>query len=89
MNYYQEALITICECKGVDGIVSQVNSIQELINKATPKKPKEFAKRNYMFGSYKVEILGKCPNKNCNSYVFKDLNKFCSNCGQEIDWSNE
>lgn len=75
-----------------------MNDIQELVDKATPKKPKVYTDtRNYIdfegncSGSYEVNVL-ECPK--CGSYLFDEDDQskacdYCPHCGQRIDWSEE
>lgn len=53
--------------------------LEEIVNKATPKKPKNWTVR------YRG-IEFNCPV--CNRLYTERVN-FCSSCGQAIDWSNE
>ena len=86
MNKYQEALDELFDNatngeplyvkqKYFNGIQECKNELQELVDKATPKKPM-YAKR-YPSSS--------CPN------CFSNLgdNKYCRDCGQAIDWSED
>lgn len=95
MNKYEEVLKNIKHSLFVNGAMGyeeEVKMIEELIEKATPKKPK------------KTEIMGEhyyaCPRcgglikeeyhvKNILKSPSKDiLPKGCENCLQAIDWSN-
>lgn len=64
----------------------QWKTIKELVDRATPKKP--LIDENWeMAGYYYV-----CPN--CRSLLCKfgkeyDYGFYCSQCGQELDWSEE
>lgn len=68
--------------------------LEELAERATPKKPKEQLIDNYCKG-----IPGETPNEkelnyfcpNCNELVGDEgfKYKYCPNCGQAIDWSEE
>ena len=85
MSKYQEALDNLCnkmfcgvECVNSD-VCSLLKPLQELVDKATPKKP---IKSNNPLFDYMVF----CPA--CNkSMSFK--NYYCGSCGQAVDWSGE
>ena len=52
-------------------------TLQELVDKATPKKPID--------NSWSYD----CPSCNFKGVINLGIGyKFCSNCGQAIDWSN-
>lgn len=55
--------------------------LQELVEKATPKKPLEVCE--YDFDVY---LFGKCPvcGEGCNNGM-----NYCDTCGQALDWSEE
>lgn len=101
MNKYTEALTSIyftmhnrvkpktlgnCEDKNLE-------VLEELAERATPKKPKEQLIDNYCKG-----IPGETPNEkelnhfcpNCNELVGDEWFKYnyCPNCSQAIDWSD-
>lgn len=85
MNKYQEALENAVDC----GIISKDwKVLKELVDKATPKKPKIKAFNEaepWDCADYFVE-RNACPA--CER---KMINKsdFCPNCGQAIDWSTD
>lgn len=56
----------------------QLETLQELVDKATPKKP-----------TSEKEIFYLCPI--CKEFVGDeyDSDNYCHNCGQAIDWSVE
>lgn len=92
MNKYQEALETLCNMlKEGELIFSQVvereeaiERLQELVEKATPKKPIE--KPSFASGY-------KCPNCECNIVLHGSHEicptPCCSWCGQALDWGEE
>ena len=97
MNKYQEALdYLVGELKGCDEAISdfeyrqELNSkreaaeklLQELVDKATPKKPKNWKAEKRISG--KVEF--NCPV--CNR-LYTDRINYCSSCGQALDWSED
>jgi len=85
MNKYQEALdFIIAATNGGNGMVKELNALQELVDKATPKKP--IIRRGYSIEYY------HCPN--CNAFIAycddeDDYHDYCVFCGQAIDWENE
>ena len=91
MNKYQQALNN---CINRWAPAKDWNLLKELVEKATPKKPKEQLIDNYCKG-----IPGDPPNENepyyfcpsCNEWVGDDgfKYKYCQNCGQALDWSEE
>lgn len=74
MNKYQEALENAVDC----GIISKDwKVLKELVDKATPKKPIQKA------AGRKV-----CPN--CERSTAREVSpRYCSVCGQRLDWSEE
>lgn len=64
------------------------SDLQELVDKATPEAP------NVEHSGWRspdgVSVLTffkyKCP---CCERRVTDIDKFCPNCGQRLDWSNE
>lgn len=90
MNKYKIALSDIMCFVPFGELEEQEKILQELVEKATPKKVKNIT--DY----YSVEIdeyeytLGYCPY--CNKDIIFDkyyqLN-YCSECGQKLDWSED
>ena len=62
--------------------------LQELVDKATPKKVKNI-ENHYLFETYELDhTSGNCPN--CNKGVSCDEYyqiEFCPDCGQKLDWN--
>ena len=88
-NKYKEALIYIShyEC-GKPAYVERLKTLQELIDKATPKKV--ITDRTiYGIPCDKVQYI--CPN--CNQIMLRPIcitahkPKYCYKCGQALDWS--
>ena len=77
MNKYHEALTKLLLPSNSMSMDIAIELLQELVDKATPKKPKEFNNLNNYFTSL-------CPN--CNA---DDLDNYCKKCGQAIDWSDD
>ena len=102
MNKYQEALEEIenvlIDCgrtKDLSGETilkeqNELNLLQELVDKTTPKKVKKATKKDYMETGYK----NRCPLcGNMVGTITNDLNiehdDYCCSCGQALDWSVE
>lgn len=94
MNKYQKALDTLKKTifnlapkhkKKVYELIYETNCLQELVDRATPKKPK-ITMIDKEYGSYQCDcpICGRFLSVNCKW----DDTKFCPECGQAIDWSN-
>ena len=87
MNKYQEALDFAKKHLDSKQDLEKVGVMQELVDKATPKKPINRI-------NYRTDINAYyCPNCNgfiCN-YYDKDNERddYCCNCGQALDWSDE
>jgi hypothetical protein len=91
MNKYQEAYSYIkhyCEldddCVGWPLYQRSINSLKELVDKATPMKPII----KVVKGSYDPVYFRYCPVCNFSS-VEKDYANFCPGCGQKLDWNTE
>ena len=76
MNKYQEALNQIKHELYAEEDDYNVSLMQELVDKATPKKP----------AYYKIDQEWICPY--CAEEVFGGQ-KICSNCGKALDWNND
>ena len=76
MNKYQQALN---HCVNRWAPSKDWNLLKELVEKATPKKPKNWKAERRLNGS--VEF--NCPV--CNRLYTERVN-FCASCGQAIDW---
>nr|DAU24008.1 MAG TPA: fibrinogen [Caudoviricetes sp.] len=107
MNKYQEALNNLVKvscpkqtfCKKCDfekvcncDAKQDINTLQELVDKATPKKP---LVKHYEEIGEKPYIKTCCPN-GCRIQLSKATDRdyahehrFCNKCGQAIDWSDE
>lgn len=89
MNKYQEALLNIRyyyaqsqKYKKLQkyNAIRQLETLQELVGRATPKKPKNWKAERRLNGSAEFN----CPV--CNRLYTERVN-FCASCGQAIDWS--
>jgi hypothetical protein len=81
MNKYQEALNRIAKYCGVNNgsmLEDDLKTLQELVDKATPKKPIEEID-SYDDFDYSVDYCPNCKNEVDDTY--------CPACGQKIDWS--
>jgi rubrerythrin len=74
-------------CKHTDEKPCAVQMALEALEKQIPKKPR-FEGDGYWRGEL-VYDTWICPN--CDTYyeVGTDTHKYCPNCGQAIDWSEE
>lgn len=94
MNKYQEALDRLCENnyfdeKGncnCDLIVMDCTLLQELVDKATPKKIRyENAPKPSMAYMYSRPNCGRMLGVNCKpTYI-----NYCDECGIKLDWSDK
>lgn len=96
MNKYQEALdyvnksvCTALSCLGVNDTKTKesLHTLQELVDKETPKKVKakimsDYAKCHYV-QSYEIYV---CPV--CGLHLSPTQN-YCDRCSQKLDWSDE
>lgn len=94
MNKYQDALEFLCEnSKLTQFNISQLQwaseTLQELVDKATPKKPNKLTYKLLLDEGWKYECpTCKCAigiNDNASDYMNED--SFCPTCSQAIDWS--
>ena len=83
MNKYQEALNKLyndaCGYEYQKSSIKEKELLQELVDKATPKKP-----LNMIITQYGLSI-GDCPI--CKGTVVQGNG--CAKCLQAIDWSND
>lgn len=88
MDKYQEALKKVEKScisdamefnygKLLEEVEKALSLLQELVNKATPKKPYFLNYGGYKIGNW------KCPS--CDLIITKD--NYCKCCGQALDWS--
>ncbi len=85
----QEVIKRLKVSKGI--VTAEVNNLDdkniggafdlavEALEKQIPKKP--------LAPISKLLEMGKCPN--CNASLFDKNLKFCTDCGQALDWSDE
>lgn len=87
MNKYQQALNN---CVNRWAPTADWNLLKALVEKATPKKPKEKLIDVYC-GEIPSEKELHYYCQNCNEWVGDEWFKynFCPNCGQAIDWSEK
>ncbi len=64
------------------------DTLQELVDKATPKKP-FYEADGYDENGELIYDTWICPN--CNHYYEVDYDDYdyCPNCGQRLDWSDK
>lgn len=103
MSKYQEAFKRIINDDYLNANGNQydldVKLIEELVDKATPKRPilnkiweDEDTKNIYDEYGRINETLCVCPNcgeSDIYDFEYNTRFKCCSNCGQRIDWSDE
>ena len=88
-NKYQEALDNVrkayVESEHYDE--EDINLLQELVDKATPKKLSE-TKIQYTIEIPAYMVVKTCPK--CNrKFDYKNMGvNYCSICGQHLDWSD-
>ena len=99
MNKYQEALDYAKKHLDSKQDLEKVGVLQELVDKATPKKPilsdsqkDEEQTDIYDENGFIDPIVSICPN--CRKYGIFDFEygekfNYCKHCGQAIDWSDE
>lgn len=93
MNKYQKALNRLCIAPMrfgedlYDGYKEEIDLLQELVDKETPKKVKLKLQNDYVechyVCSYELAFCPKCGLKNDFN------NNYCPNCGQKLDWSDD
>ena len=95
-NKYQEALgyiadnfidnIEVKDGKPMNKETKCVMTLQELVNKETPKKLSE-AKIPYSIEIPAYMVVKTCPK--CNrKFDYRNMGvNYCSSCGQKLDWS--
>ena len=90
MNKYQEALDFLCD----NSKLTQFNigqsqwaseTLQELVDKATPKKVKRIDEVFNGRVDFHQEFCGNCG---AELFEFEEL-KYCQDCGQALDWSED
>lgn len=80
MNKYQEALRKLRKIEQTENTWDiNCDVLQEIVDKATPKKPKNWKAERRLNGA--VEF--NCPV--CNRLYTECVN-FCESCGQALDW---
>jgi hypothetical protein len=91
MNRYQNDLaeiVRICAQDDEPFPIEEIESLQELVDKATPEAPN--VEHSWWRSPDGVSVLTffkyKCP---CCGRRVTDIDNFCPNCGQAIDWSEE
>lgn len=81
MNKYQEALDGIKKCNCIDCTCAAIDTLQELVDRDTPKKPiKDEPSRIRYIPTY------VCPI--CGQRFSGWESKFCYHCGQKLGWSD-
>lgn len=94
MNKYQEAYSYIKHyCELDDDCVKwplyqrSIRSLQELVDKETPKKP---VIRGLSVAIHTCPVCDKeLIVTNDEIVIYKTKTNYCDNCGQRLDWSDE
>ena len=90
MNKYQEALekIRLLDCYDEENFeikFENIPIIQELVDRATPKKPIVDEEHIYDDG-----VCPNCHSSRIGNWEFNGVfYKHCADCGQALDWTNE
>lgn len=80
MNKYQKSLKKLRKIEQTENTWDEnCEVLQELVERATPKKPKNWKAERRLNGA--VEF--NCPV--CNRLYTERVN-FCASCGQALDW---
>lgn len=89
MNKYQEAFNFIATAtNGCNGIVKEMNTLKELVERATPKKP-SFEGDGYADNGEIDYDTWVCPNCETKYEVDYQEYDYCPNCGQALRWEKE
>ena len=89
MNEYQEALdFIIAATNGGNGMVKELNTLQELVERATPMKP-IYEADGYDENGKLIYDTWICPNCDKKYEVDYDEYDHCPNCGKALDWCDE
>lgn len=92
MNKYTKAWDVLMgkEKMNIDKWGESLDTIEELVEKATPKKVKKsnFIDLHTPFMWFECPICG-LQVTNDNWMVTKCLTNYCKKCGQALDWSEE
>ena len=88
MNKHQEALNQIKHELYAEEDDYNVSLMQELVDKATPKKPKRKLIETEDLWNETITIVGIDICDDCKNQV-QHSEKFCKYCGQAMDWSEE
>lgn len=86
MNKYQEAYDRILTAtNNGDGLVAELNTIKELVDKTVPVTPLkeiiEFGPKGKFTSYIKIAHCPKCSNR------VLTCDRVCGQCGQVLDWS--
>ncbi len=93
MNKYQEAINTVefllemAHCTA-DKLPVHIDNLKELVDKAISKKP-ILCDKDFQFKVFNNRIdLWNCPKcgSRLNRNRIDEKSKYCTECGQEIDW---
>lgn len=85
LKHYQENVCRFCRAKHCENCPTA--TAKTAMGKQIPKKP-HFEGDGYWNGEF-VYDTWVCPNCDTDYEVETDTHKYCPNCGQKIDWSEE
>ena len=96
MNKYQQALDRMEEnyynndtsFGAMKNFKKDVETLQELVDKATPTKPSYWGD-GYDYEGNIIYDVYDCPKCGESYEIDYEKYKYCPNCGQAIDWSDE
>lgn len=92
MNKYQEAkkyinkIIENPKWSKVDIEWQAIDEIKELLDKATPMKPKNINVENLVENGFIPLLVAECSKCECEIVEHQD---YCWHCGQAIDWGKD
>ena len=88
LDYVNKSVCTALSCLGIDDEQSRksLHILQKLVDKETPMKP--IYENDLVDENIVVDTWAYCPK--CKEEIDHDRwgEKYCSHCGQKIDWSD-
>lgn len=92
MNKYQDSIVVLTEIfdKYINASRKHLNALNELVNRATPKKPKMIADKGYDGDVSSHLCCQTCAQPIMNVWSKREYKpQFCHYCGQAIDWLSD